>query len=72
MFGLQGNLLMNHIILLAKKHIYYRRLKNLEPNIQYFVAYVKSVRECEFYISKVKMTYENTSQNGHRSKGKCN
>ena len=58
-FGsLQGNILMNHIILLAKKHIYCGRLNNLKPNIQDFVAYVKSVRNCEFYISKVNKMYE--------------
>ena len=59
-FGsLQTTQLLNHIILLAKKHIHYNNIKSTIPNLKNFKNYLKQIIATEKFIFKRNDDFEN-------------
>ena len=55
LFGsLEENHMINHVILLVKKHIYFKRVTNSLPNFEDFKMYLHDIIKMEKYISRLK------------------
>ena len=54
LFGIiRENDAINHIIMLVKKHIYYKKMTNSKPNIVDYIIYMKGIISVEHYIAKL-------------------
>ena len=59
LFGsINENNAVNHIIMLVKKHIYYKKLINSKPNIKEFKVYMKEVMNMEYYVARLQSKEE--------------
>ena len=50
---------LNHLLLLAKRHIYYSRNKNLKPCMQDLLQYINQTIKLEKYIAIVRRNTDN-------------
>ena len=60
LFGcVENNVLINKLIITAKKHIYFRKNKELRPSFEDWKNFVKMIKETEFYVACINMQKEN-------------
>ena len=59
LFGsLEENDMINHVILLVKKHIYFKKVTNSHPNIDDFKVYLHDIVKTEKYMARLKDSEE--------------
>ena len=61
------NNLINHVILLTKKHIYYCRNHNLRPTLKDLLSYINTVKEIEKKLPLIIRIMPLLQRNGHAS-----
>ena len=55
--------LINKLIIAAKKHIYFRKCKEMRPNFDDWLKYVKRLKETEFFAACINMQKERFHSN---------